>query len=203
MDGRVAQRNTQLFRASTYKSVASSSHPSCHTAAHTPPVPWRCSSSQRYACGPLQHYTSHVSFRLQQGSQRVERQMGQSRTSTRAHHASSRTAHRDARSTPHPSPPSTSPVRPESHLLLSSSHPVLHLHPFILDLSVLSSVVRYIQFVLLYVVSATVCCCLSLAFCCLSLVYRWFTAGLPLSAAAYQQRPSPTAVWRRADLRGG
>lgn len=97
------------------------------------------------------------------------------------HHASSRTAHRDARSTPHPSPPSTSPVRLESRLLLSSSHPVLHLHPFILDLSVLSSVVRYIQFVLLYVVSATVCCCLSLAFCCLSL----FTAGLPLSAAAY------------------
>lgn len=70
---------------------------------------------------------------------------------------------------------------PESRLLPSSSHPVLHLHPFILDLSGLSSVVRYIQLVLLYVVSATVCCCLSLAFCCLSL----FTAGLPLSAAAY------------------
>lgn len=119
-------------------------------------LPLRCSSPQGYACGPLQY-------------------------STRAHHASSRTAHRDARSTPHPSPPSTSPVRPESRLLLSSSHPVLHLHPFILDLSVLSSVVRYIQLVLLYVVSATVCCCLSLAFCCLSL----FTAGLPLSAAAY------------------
>lgn len=39
MDGRVAQRNTQLFRASTYKSVASSSHPSCHTSTHTPPFP--------------------------------------------------------------------------------------------------------------------------------------------------------------------